>query len=144
MENQFAVTNGAFSYPLSLQQLISKLVNNSLPAAHEKNTKLLNEIGQGIVLEATMKKTITLINDLLNTVVANSRNGEIHISAERHRGQVILKIQERNNYNGYALSSSIGTLEPDAVSAGGYLSMSSQQKIVTTICFSFPCHQLAA
>jgi hypothetical protein len=144
MENQFSVTTGAYRVPLSLQQLVSNLVSHSLPAAHQKNTMVLNEIGQGIVLGAAMNKTITLIHDLLHLVVANSRNGEIHISAERLRGQVILKIQERNNNNGYALAFSIGTLERDAVSAGGYLSMISPQQIVTTICFSFPCQPVAA
>jgi hypothetical protein len=91
-----------------------------------------------------MQQVITVMKDILTTVVANSRNGNIHITAERYKDVVIVEIQERNNYNGYALSFSIGSIEPEAASIGGHLTIRGQQQKVTTISFSFPDNLLAA
>ena len=135
---------GFFEATISLKQLVSNLVCNSLPAARHNNTCVVNEVEQGIALGTDMHKAIDVIGDILHTVVANSRNGNIHITAERFRDIVILEIQERNNYNGYALAFSIGSIEQDAASAGGYISMKGPQQKVTTISFSFPYNLLAA
>ncbi len=143
MELHLPVARGAFRTAISLQQLINYLVNSSLPAANSNNTHVVNEVGQGIALGASMHNAIAVMKDLLYTVVANSRNGDIHITAERFRDEVTLEIQERNNYNGYALAFSIGSLEPDAASLGGHISINGPQQRVTTISFSFP-NQFAA
>lgn len=144
MKQQLPAATGAFTSTISLKQLVSNLVISSLPSANHNNTCVVNEVEQGIVLGTDMHKAIDVIGDILRTVVANSRNGNIHITAERFRDVVILEIQERNNYNGYALAFSIGSIEPDAASAGGYISMKGPQQKVTTISFSFPYNLLAA
>lgn len=144
MNEQLHSTTGVFDTAISLQYLVSSLVNSSLPAAKDNNTHLVNEVGQGVALGTRIHKAISIINDLLSIVVANSRNGEIHISAERFRDVVIVEIQERNNYNGYALAYSIGSIEPDAALVGGHISIKGSQQKVTTISFSFPDNPMAA
>ncbi len=144
MKPQLHTHAGAFYTTTSLQQLVNNMVKSSLPAANHKNTHVVNEVEQGIALGTTMQHAIGIMNDILTTIVANSRNGEIHITAERFRDVITLEFQERNNYNGYALAYSIGSIEPDAASVGGHISMSGSQKKVTTISFSFPYQQLAA
>jgi len=144
MEKRLHPAIGAFEGTFSLQQLINNLVNSTLPAAHHKNTHVLNEVEKGIKLGTTIQHAMGIMNDILTTIVANSRNGEIHITAERFRDVVTLEFEERNNYNGYALAYSIGSIEPDAASLGGHISMKGPQQKVTTISFSFPDNMLAA
>lgn len=79
----------------------------------------------------------------VSNCVVNSRNGEIHITADRYYSLVIVEIQERKNYNGYALSYSVGSLATEAAACGGYLSIKGPQQKVTTITFSFPDNQAA-
>lgn len=138
MNEKLRSTTGAFDTAISLQQLVSNLLNSSLPAAKHNNTHLVNEVENGVALGTRIHKAIPIINNLLTAVVANSRNGEIHISAERFRDVVTVEIQERNNYNGYALAYSIGAIEPLAHSFGGHIRINGPQKRVATISFSFP------
>ena len=104
----------------------------------------MNDVEQGVVILNDDSNVITILHELLDTVVKNSRCGDIHITAERYSDVVIIEIQERNNYNGYALAFSIGSIEPDAALVGGHISMKGQQQKVATISFSFPYNLLAA
>lgn len=144
MKKQLQPHGGVLNTPVSLQQLVSNLVSGFLPAATHHHTQLVNEVRQEIALGAQNQSALAVISDLLNTVVANSCNGEIHISADRYRDVLILNIEERNNYNGYALAYSVGAIEPAAASAGGHISVSGPQKKIITITFSFPDSSQAA
>ena len=143
MELSNRPVNGGYSTAPSLQHLVNSIVDNYRPAADRNNTQVLNDVKQEIAFGNVMQKAIELMNDLLATVVVNSRNGEIHITAEKFKDVVIVEIQERNNYNGYALSSSINSIAPEAAALGGYISIKGPQQKVTTISFSFPNNQAA-
>ncbi|HEV7781833.1 MAG TPA: hypothetical protein VGO58_11250 [Chitinophagaceae bacterium] len=136
-------TPGGSATPPNLQHLLNVILSNYRPAAQSHNTQLLNDVKQEIVMGTSMQKAVTVMSDLLATVVANSRNGEIHITAEKYNGVVVVEIQERNNYNGYALSFSVNSLAPDAAALGGFISIKGPQQKVTTISFSFPNNQAA-
>jgi len=112
MKKQLQPHGGVLNTPISLQQLVSNLVSDFLSAAIHHHTQVVNEVRQEIALGAQNQSALAVISDLLNTVVANSCNGEIHISAEKYRDVLILNIEERNNYNGYALAYSVGAIEP--------------------------------
>lgn len=144
MKKQLQPHGGVLNTPVSLQQLVSSLVSGFLPAATHHHTQLVNDVRQEIALGAQNQSALAVISDLLNTVVENSRNGEIHITADKYRNVVILNIEERNNYNGYALSYSVGAIEPAAASAGGHISITGPQKRIITITFSFPDSSQAA
>jgi hypothetical protein len=47
-------------------------------------------------------------------------------------------MQERNNYNGYALAFSLKSIEAYAAMIGGNIGIKDPQKLVTTVSFSFP------
>ena len=138
MEKQCEFAADAAVHGTSLQQLISNLVDNSLSAAIQNKTIVLNEVGQGVALGIEKAKVIPILKELLDTVIMNSRNGEIHITAERYHGIVILQIQERNNYNGYALAFSVSSIEPEAVGIGGHIAIKDPRARVATISFTFP------
>ena len=128
---------------MSLQLFVNSLVDNSLSVALDNCSSVINEVGKGVVLQTSNARILSLIEEVFNTVIVNSRKGDIHISAENNEGRLVLKIQERNNYNGYALSFSIGTLVSDFNFAGGSLDINSPQQKVTTIILSFPDRKAA-
>ncbi|MEO6610895.1 MAG: hypothetical protein ABIT05_11145 [Chitinophagaceae bacterium] len=138
MEKKPATAAGVTDTAISLKQLVTNLVNHSQLAALNHQSNLVNEVEQDLVLGTDSPRIMSIMSDLLHTVVSNSKNGEIHISADRYNGVVILQIQERNNYNGYALAYSIGSIEPDAIKIGGHISIKGPQQKITTISFSFP------
>jgi hypothetical protein len=144
MNDQLHSFIGAFGTAIPLKQLVSNLVNDSLLTANHNNTIVVNEVEQGIALGTNMQHAIGIMGDILTTIVMNSNKGDIHITAERFRDIVTLEFQERNNYNGYALAYSIGSIEPFAYLIGGHISIKHPQQKITTISFSFPDSILAA
>lgn len=137
------VATGTLASSISLQQLVNNLISNSLSCAIRNRSTVVNEIDKGIVIGATEPKIPEVLEELIATVVANSCNGEIHITADVYRDVMTVQIQERNNFNGYALSFSVNSIEAEATSLGGHISINGPQKKITTISFSFP-NQFAA
>lgn len=142
MKNESTKAFDAFSTSLlpatSLRSLLNSMIRASEHLMRTNNTTVLNEVPNDIFLTAENDKKRTVLNELLKAVISNSRNSEICVTAERYRDLVILEIQDRNNFNGYALGFSIQSIEPEATSAGGYIHFKEQQKRVATISFSFP------
>jgi hypothetical protein len=123
----------------SLQSLINHLLRHSLnDVLRSSDSSVMNEIPPGLSILADKNKLTPVIEQLLATVLANSRRGRIHIRAERFRDIIILEIQDQSNYNGYALDYSIRSLEPMARMIGGYISIKGTQQLEATISFSFP------
>lgn len=118
MEKQPGSALGVFDAGISLHQLVNNLVNESLSTAYHNKTHIVNEVARDFILGKDNESVITVIRDLLAATILNSNNGEIHISAERYSDVLILLIEERNNNNGFALSFSIGSIEPEAARAG--------------------------
>lgn len=137
------VATGTLASSISLQQLVNNLISNSLSCAIRNRSTVVNEIDKGIVIGATEPKIPEVLEELIATVVANSCNGEIHFTADVYRDVMTVQIQERNNFNGYALSFSVNSIEAEATSLGGHISINGPQKKITTISFSFP-NQFAA
>lgn len=123
---------------LSLSTLLRSIMTDALPAATGKNTRIVNDVEKDLLLGKGADKLRQVLSDLLQAVIRNSHEGDVHISAERFRDMVMLHIEERNNYNGYALSFSVGSLEPDAAKIGGHISMEGTHKREAHISFSFP------
>ena len=144
MKDLLNIAAGSTDPGTSLQQLVNDLVNKSLSQAINNKSNVVNEIDKRIILAAADPRVPFILEDLLSTVIANSHNGEIHITADMYGDVVTVQIQERNNYNGYALSFSVQSIEPEAIEAGGYISINGAQKRITTISFSFPNNMRAA
>jgi hypothetical protein len=135
----YPTPGGATSNATSLKSLINHLLRHSLnDTMRNSDSSVINEIPEELYLVADDNKIIPVIKELLATIVVNARKGRIHIRAERFRDIVILEIQDRSNYNGYALDYSIRSIEPLARMVGGYISIKGQQQLETTISFSFP------
>ncbi|HNU15511.1 MAG TPA: hypothetical protein PKI55_13735 [Chitinophagaceae bacterium] len=138
MEKQPGSALGVFDAGISLQQLVNNLLNESLSTAYHNKTRIVNEVTGDFVLGTNDENVVAVIKELLSVTIFNSSNGEIHVSAERYRDMVILLIEERNNNNGFALSFSIGSIEPEAAKIGGHIVIEGTRKKRTLITFSFP------
>ncbi len=137
MNRQLTATGNTI-VPVSLNQLIKSLVENTQPLAIQHHTKVVNEVDGRLLLGEGALQLSSVLEELLDAVILNSREGDIHITADRFKDMVLLHIEERNNYNGYALSFSVGSLEPDAARIGGHISIEGERKKEATIQFSFP------
>ncbi len=135
-----AVVPGVFNNGLSLQQLVNRLVSSSQEMALLNNVVVTNEVPEDFIITADENKVVPVIDELLTAVVSNGKNSRVYISADRYRDIVILNIQDRNNNNGYALTFSIMSVEPQASAAGGSITIDGKQKKVATISFSFPIY----
>lgn len=124
--------------PVSLNQLVLSLVEKKTPLAVKHNTRIVNEIDRQLLLGEGALQLSKVLEELIDAVILNSKEGDIHIFADRFKDMVLLHIEERNNYNGYALSFSVGSLEPDAARIGGHISMEGERKRAAHIQFSFP------
>jgi glucose-6-phosphate-specific signal transduction histidine kinase len=135
---------GVFDTGISLQLLVNRLVSSSQGMAFRNKSTVVNEVPRDIHVVADKSKVVPIIEELLTTVVTNARNSQIHISADRYKDIVILNIQDRNNYNGYALAFSIMSIESQINEAGGSLIIDGKQKKIATISFSFPNYAVAS
>jgi hypothetical protein len=139
MNNQLSTGwTGVFNTKTSLQLLVNRLVSNLLTDIVRSKSFIVNEVSPELFIIPHESKVTPVISELLTTVVTNSRNGHIYITAEKFGDIVILQIQDRNNYNGYALTGSIKSIEPMAMVIGGSINIKGQQHLVATISFSFP------
>ena len=137
MNGQLTATGNTI-VPVSLNQLIRSLVENTQPLAIQHHTRVVNEVDGRLLLGEGALQLSSVLEELLDAVILNSREGDIHITADRFKDMVLLHIEERNNYNGYALSFSVGSLEPDAARIGGHISIEGERKKEAIIQFSFP------
>lgn len=123
----------------SLNSIINHLLRHQLSDTMRcSDSSVMNEISTDIFMVSDRNKISPVIQELLSTIIRNSRKGRIRIRAERFRDIVILEIEDQSNYNGYALDYSIRSIEPLARSVGGTISIKGQQQLETTISFSFP------
>ena len=136
--NETSATTGTNLVPVSLNQLIRTLVERTEPLAIQHNTRIVNEVDRHLLLGEGASQLAKVLEELIDAVILNSKEGDIHISADRFKDMVLLHIEERNNYNGYALSFSVGSLEPDAAKIGGHISIEGERKREAKILFSFP------
>lgn len=129
---------------ISLRLLVDDLLTRAEPTIFKNRISVVNEVPRDVFVLADEQKVIPLIHELLETVFINGLNTRIHVSAERFRDIIILRIQDRNNNNGYALSFTVMGFEPQAAEAGGSIQIEGKQQKVATISFSFPNHAYTA
>ena len=123
---------------ISLQLLVNQLVVNLTGTLIQNKIVVENEVSSEFKMLTDLTSVVPVINELLTTVVANARNTCILITAEKFSDVVTLSIQDRNNFNGYALSFSLMAIGQHARFIGGDISIEGAQKRVATVSFSFP------
>ncbi|HKO82625.1 MAG TPA: hypothetical protein VJU78_19600 [Chitinophagaceae bacterium] len=123
---------------ISLQLLLNDLLSNLPEAIALNKIVIANEISSEFKTLADQSQVVPVIDELLTTVITNARNTCICITAEKFIDIITLSIEDRNNYNGYALSFSLMAIEQRARVIGGDITIQGAQKRVATVSFSFP------
>lgn len=137
MNSYYASSTGTVP-ALPLNTLVHSIVDEVLPVAITHHTRIVNEVKKELLLGTGATELQQVLHDLLLAVIRNSKEGDIHISADYFRDMVLIHIDEKNNYNGYALSFSVGSLEADAARLGGHISMEGARSREAHISFTFP------
>lgn len=122
----------------SLFTMVNNLCSELMPMALRSKSVLVNEIDADLFTVAQENTIAPFLREVVSAVLRNARFGRIHISAEKFADVITILIEDQNNYNGYALSSSISQLEPLARVMGGFLSLKGAQQLTATVSFSFP------
>ncbi len=129
--------------PISLRQFVTDLLNNSLGAAEENMTTVSNVVDEGVILQGLDAQKCDLIEMIIHKVISNSRNGEIYISSEFTQNRLELRVTDRNNFNGYGLSFSMGSIAVHANRAGAWLQLINPRQREASIVLSFPGEKAA-
>jgi len=123
---------------ISLRKVVSRLVSSLSHSAAVNKVFFLNQVSAEFRLPDEQVKVISVIKELLATMASNARDTCISVTVEKFRDIIILKFEDQNNYNGYALSFSLIAIEQHARFAGGDITIDGAQKKVATVSFSFP------
>lgn len=123
---------------VSLQLLLNDAVIKLQEAVSLNKVAIENEIPSEFKVLADENKVVPVIMELLAAIAMNARNTRLLITAEKFIDTVTLTVEDRNNYNGYALSFSLMALQQQARFIGGDISIKGAQKKVATVSFSFP------
>jgi hypothetical protein len=103
---------------ISLRKVVSRFVSSLSHSAAVNKVILLNQVSSEFRLPDEQVKVISVIKELLATMASNARDTCISVTAEKYRDIIILKFEDQNNYNGYALSFSLIAIEQHARFAG--------------------------
>lgn len=131
-------TAGAVAHGISLHSLANDICSELMPLALRSTSVLVNEIPPSLCTTAQENAIAPFLRELVSAVLRNARQGRVHLSADKFGDVISIYVEDQNNYNGYALSSSIAQMEPLARVMGGFLSLKGAQQLIATVTFSFP------
>jgi hypothetical protein len=117
------------------------LVEASLPAAVRNRSFIVNDVPEHLKLQGTDENMIaSVVSGMLQAVLSNSRESCVKITAaEVHPGLTMqIYVKDTGCFSTFALACDLQNVFPVAEKIGGYLSISSEKQMNTTITFSFP------
>jgi signal transduction histidine kinase len=140
--------NALYAVPMEqtydLQVLTNNVVTELLPLADQNKCVFLNDIPARLFLGTDPVQIATVLKDLLFAVVSHAKDTCIQLSAKIYTDVVLIHVKDCSTFNSYAVESGLQRLKPIAESMGGFLSITSLRKKVTTVAFCFPNLPLAA
>src|SRR5258706_4985641 len=84
------------THATSLKSLINHLLWHPLSETMRRSdSSVKNEISADILMVTDENKISPVIQELLSTIISNSRKGRIHIRADRFRDIIILEIEDQ-------------------------------------------------
>lgn len=123
---------------ISLKVIVNSMIGHLTGTIAKNKIGIENRVLQDLKLYTDQSKIAPVIYEMLATVISNARNTSVCITAEKFMNIITLNVEDRNNYNGYALSFSLMAIEMQARMAGGDISINGAQKRIATVSLSFP------
>lgn len=123
--------------PVGLRALVNRLSVSAIPAATSRRSFIINDIPAGLAVNADEQVVATVFGNLLTTLIANTKDCCIRISAKIYGKIALLSIKESHQPNGKSFGANIRQIQQLAASIGGTVSVSYHQRKTTTLIFSF-------
>lgn len=131
MKNQFT------SYPVMIHELVSRLSEGSMPFAISQHSLIVNDVPRELELNADENMVASILGSLLNTLITQTKNCCIRISAKQYGKIALLSLKESHSAGNRAFNGNIRQYQQLAEKVGGTVSISSHREKETTIIFSF-------
>lgn len=122
---------------LTLQAMVSRISVNSLSAAAEKHSFIINDIPSDIQVSADEHMVASVFGSLLNTIISHTENCCIRISAKLFGKEVLINLKESYQVNVSAFAGSLREIKQLAEKIGGTVTITSDRTRETSIFFSF-------
>jgi hypothetical protein len=129
---------------IALQSLVSHLVAGIVPVAVRGRNFLVNDIPQGLMLQADITTVTAVLKNLFTSFVPYVQNSCIRINAKMYGNVILIQIRDHTGINSYFVEQHLTDCQPMAAAIGGYVGITSHRENETTIVFSFPNFPKAA
>lgn len=127
-----------------LHLIIQHLLGECSPTAGNRSNLLQNHVPEDMEVKGDVKVISSVIKGLLHAVISNAKGSCIRVTAKTYHNVVLLHVKDSSSYNNYAVTAGLQKVQPLAEQVGGFLEITSQRQLETTIAFSFMNVQRAA
>jgi hypothetical protein len=129
---------------ITLSELAQNLTSGFLPLARANKSVIVNDIPEDLFIDTDTELVASIFGGIMASVVKNSKESYIRLSAKIYGNVILLHIKDHNNFNYSSVENKLKQLLPLAEKIGGSVSVTSQRNNVATFAFSFPNLPLAA
>ena len=122
---------------VSLQHIIRQLSISTVAHTTRRRTFILNDIPAGFYVYTNPDKLAAVLGALLNTVIMQTSDSCIRISAKPYGQVMLIHIEDHHNFNGRSFNECLEQAQGMAEKIGGTITINNYRHITTTIALSF-------
>lgn len=125
---------------IGLHKCVNQVITDFLPCAAAHSNKIINDVSPKMLVSTDKQTLTTVIARLLDTVLHNSQNNNIHVSAKLIGNITLIHIRSSNATYSDSIVSSMENTELQAEKIGGCLTISNSKLHDLTLSFTFINH----
>ena len=122
---------------VELHSMVDRISVSFLPFVTRKNSFIINDVPADLLANTDEQMLGTILGSLINTVIANTQDCCIRISAKSYGKIVLFHLKETPQIKAPAFAVNLRELQQLAETIGGTISISHDEPEATTIVFSF-------
>ena len=123
---------------IALHLIVNRISAGSISSATRRHSFIVNDVPEDLQVNTTDENMLaTVFGSLLHTVINNTENCCIRISAKSYGKVVLLNIKESYQIKSSAFHGNLRQVKQLAEKIGGTISISSDRSQETNIVFSF-------
>lgn len=120
-----------------LREMIAQLLKTMLPQTVTNKSVFINEIPSKLTLSTDLSLVSAVLNGMLSSVVKNTRETYIWLSARVYGHVVLVHIRRQGNIN-TSIQQEVSSLHALAEKILGSVSLDSDRNDMATLTFGFP------
>lgn len=121
---------------IGLHSLVDRVSSSSIYAATCRHSFIINDIPAHLMVNTDEHMLATIFGNLLNSVISNTKESCIRISARIYGKIALISMKESHQVNN-RVSINLRQLQQMAIKIGGAVSINSDRERTSTIIFSF-------